>query len=623
MHSPIAIISFPIILLICCGFGRRVLRLLAPEALPGYKGLLFGAAIGLGALSYLIMALGLLRALYWWAALAIVAALAAVSARDIEDLLVSAFSRARSWKISAGALVVAIPLAALGCVALIGALAPPSVNDWDTLAYHFAVPALYIKAHAIHYVPFTSHSNLPFLMEMLYTLGLLMPAAGGIALAKLFHLAVGALTALTIYAIGKKHFSPRAGVVGAVVFTAVPLIAWEATTGYIDLGAAFFITLAVFALLNHRDDGGRWGVLAAVCLGLAAATKTTALAYIPLCGIWLIWNDIRRGRGPTRALSSAAGLCLLALAIASPWYIKSYVYTGNPVYPFLYDTFAGKNWNAHLAEVYRASQMKFGMGASLDSLALAPWNLTMYAGRFFDSDVLFASIGPVFLASLPLLAAVRFGRPKLRAVLLFIAAAGIIWFYMTQQSRYLIPAIAVGAVAVGALVDELGNLRLAKALLFTSIGCAWAWTMIIAGYMAVKAAPGLVNPESYLAETLDIYPACQYINRELPREAGIILIADTRGFYLDRDYFWGDEIHHTLIPYDRFRGAADMVGFLRSKGVTHALVNFGIGPMRAPDPPKSARLVYEAIRQGLFRPEFHSEAARARSVIVFSLQASP
>ncbi|MDO8684580.1 MAG: hypothetical protein Q7N50_14030, partial [Armatimonadota bacterium] len=329
---------------------------------------------------------------------------------------------------------------------------------------------------------------------------------------------------------------------------------------------------------------------------------------------------IQQKRGLRNGLLSAIGLGLLACLIASPWYIKSYIHTGNPVYPFLYNTFGGLNWNEHLADMYRQSQMRFGMGADFRSFILLPWDMAMSPGKYFDSDVLFASIGPVFLASLPMFAAVRFGRAKLRALLGFIAVGVVIWFFLTQQSRYLIPVMAIGAVAVGVLVEELRDLKLARYILIGAIGAGLIWASVINVVLAAKSAPGLVNPRAYLTDTLNIYPACEYVNKKLPKDAKILLITETRGFYLERDYQWGDAIHNTLIPYDEFDDPADMFRFLRSKGFTHVLINFSNKTWRQPERPEYLNLVAGAIRQGFFREEFHAKGRWSGAVVLYKLE---
>ena len=617
----LAVPSLLIVCLICTGFGRQILRFVAPDLRGGLQGSLFGAGIGLGVFGYLVMLLGLLGLLYPAVVLGLLITVALISRRQISDVVSEMAAGFRSRPhLTVSSVLVALPLAAIGGAVLLCTLAPPSVNDWDALAYHLSVPALYIKWHAIRYIPFTSHSNLPFQMEMLYTTGLVLPGVGSAALAKSFHFAVGVFSVLTIYAAGARHFSRVAGVVGALTFASIPLVGWEATAGYIDLGTAFYVALAVLALLNHRDEGGAWGILAAASLGMASATKTTALAFIPMAVVWLIYNDLRRGGRLRDSLFYSVILGLVAAVIASPWYIKSFLCTGNPVYPFLYNVFGGINWNAELAEFYRKSQLGFGMGKDVSAFVLMPWNLTMFPAQYFDVPVLFASIGPVFLVALPMFAAVKFGCGKLRALLAFILASTIVWFLLTQQSRYLIPVMAVGAVAVGGLWDRLGNLRLARATLAITLTAAVSWGLFMNLTLAVFSASGLADPEAYLTRTLDIYPACEYVNNELPPTTRLLLIGETRGFYCHRDYLWGDAMNNTLIPYDQFRDPRDMVRYLRLAGITHVLVNMGNRTVRQAKPPRYIKLFQQATSAGLLTDEFTALTGPARHVTLFRVE---
>jgi len=85
-----------------------------------------------------------------------------------------------------------------------------------------------------------------------------------------------------------------------------------------------------------------------------------------------------------------------------------------------------------------------------------------------------------------------------------------------------------------------------------------------------------------------------------------VFFADTRGFYCERDYLWGDAIHNTLIPYGRFGNAREMALFLRDRGITHALVNYAFAGRGMPDSdsPAYLRLVAQAVRDQVFRPVF-------------------
>src|SRR5262249_59244762 len=86
----------------------------------------------------------------------------------------------------------------LALLTLVPALAPPTDLDWDGLSYHLAAPKLYLRHERLDFIAYDSHTNFPFTVEMLYTLGLGWGDAGA---AKLFHLAAGRLTALAAGAV--------------------------------------------------------------------------------------------------------------------------------------------------------------------------------------------------------------------------------------------------------------------------------------------------------------------------------------------------------------------------------------------------------------------------------------
>ena len=120
-----------------------------------------------------------------------------------------------------------------------------------------------------------------------------------------------------------------------------------------------------------------------------------------------------------------------------------------------------------------------------------------------------------------------------------------------------------------------------------------------------SAAPVVFGSETrdeYLSRTLDIYPAQKFINEHLPQNAKVALFGDTRGFYLDRDYVWADSGHN--VEFSRkFDSVGDLVGYLKSRGVTHAMINFHFFPKREQEAPR-ARLSRQSMRAGS-RKVFH------------------
>lgn len=122
-------------------------------------------------------------------------------------------------------------LGALFALAFMFCLAPPAGADYDSLTYHLAVPAHYLRAGKVIELPYDHHSYFPMSLEMLFALGLW---ARGAVFAKLFHWLMLPLGALALVAIGKRAASARGGLLGACLFASTPLILQEATTAYIS-----------------------------------------------------------------------------------------------------------------------------------------------------------------------------------------------------------------------------------------------------------------------------------------------------------------------------------------------------------------------------------------------------
>jgi hypothetical protein len=589
-------------------------------------------------------------------------------------------------------------------VTLLAALAPPGGNDWDGLAYHLAAPKVYLSHGRIHFIPYDSHTNFPFTMEMLYGLGL---ALGGAPLAKLFHWAAGCLTALAVAAFCAAHLgrgepsasplaSPRlrsapapcgrpprrlpawAPPLAAALFLSVPQVAWEATTAYIDLGTTLFQFLALYALVNgvtqapsaqhaarstQHAAGTTTGqnrfssivaslratpspraacrvpraafALAGAMSGWAMGTKYTALIpfgfLLLAAGVWA-WSAARR---EGRAAPPVRAWCLLALlgvAVASPWYIRNVLWTHNPVYPFFYRWFpASVNWTREAEDAYRMEQRSFGIGHTPADLVMAPWQTAMEGAAFFTvwskkagpdtlpryAGTVLGSVGIALLGLLPLWPfAARVNR-RAAWLLAYVGANALAWFWLTQQTRYLLPILAPGSVAAVAVLTALphGFLRVAA-------GCFTAVSLLVNVVAtqrltiapAVPVVLGQESQDAYLSRTLpDLYPALQFVNM-LPKDSRVAFLQEVRGFYADRDYFWANPLQHNLIPYESFADGAAMVKFMRERlRITHVLINRNFA--RGSEEETWYRLLHDAVQRGALVPLYD-----ARGVAVYRIQ---
>ena len=211
-----------------------------------------------------------------------------------------------------------------GIVNLIGALGPEL--GFDALWYHLTLPKIYLQNHAIFYIPggLLYYSTMPKLTEMLYTVGL---SFGSEIFAKLIHFSFGILTLIALYRLSRKFLSKTYSLLALVLFYSNLIVGWISISAYIDLARTFFEIMALWGFVNWIEKKEKkWLIISAILLGLAISTKLLALGSLLIFAILIVIF--------TRKINNILIYCFCALIIPLPWFIFSYIYTGNPVYPF-------------------------------------------------------------------------------------------------------------------------------------------------------------------------------------------------------------------------------------------------------------------------------------------------
>ena len=560
-----------------------------PETASRTDRSLVGFGLGLGLLAYGLLALGLLRLLYPLAGLLWVLALAAVGGRQHGAMV----QEVRTWRpppmTGCGWLAAAL-FAAFGLVALLGVLSPPVVfipgvnaTEWDSLSYHLADPKLFLRLHRIESLPWQPHSNFAFTAEMWYTLGLM---AGSVPLAKCFHWACAAGSALALFRLGARYVSPRTGLWAALLFAATPIVFWEAGTAYIDLATTFFTTTALLCVahgLSGRDP--RWLHLGAVLAGLALSTKATALATVLLLALGLaLWHWRSEKQSLGRALGMASLWGLLALLVGSPWYIKSWLATGNPLYPYFFSLFGGRWWDAAHAAAY-ASTNNPGMGHGMVPAILLPWDLSLFLSpghatswpkpfAEFPSPLL--SLPPVLLGALFFPAFGRSTAPTaIRLLAGYALASLLLWFSQTQFVRFLLPLVPVLCLLTAWALGQAWDARRPSGYALAALAAgSLLWSLGVGGSLAFIQAPvvlGFESPTAYESRYDATSDALRYVNTALPPDAKLALFSDPFGYHCDRPYLWGDQSAYVVTP--AVHSAPDLRVRLHQLGVTHVLID--------------------------------------------------
>ena len=107
---------------------------------------------------------------------------------------------------------------------------------------------------------------------------------------------------------------------------------------YIDLAWSLFQFLAVGLLLIWIQDGDdKLLVLSGIMQGLALGSKYVAFsgaAIIVLCIVWFGIKNRKKQKDLFKGvISPLLKFGVPALLVASPWYLKNFIWTGNPIFP--------------------------------------------------------------------------------------------------------------------------------------------------------------------------------------------------------------------------------------------------------------------------------------------------
>jgi 4-amino-4-deoxy-L-arabinose transferase-like glycosyltransferase len=567
-------------LLVCVaavGLGRLLTARLTPELDPAAK-LGISGLIGLGVLGWITLPIGLVPGGLQWGVY-VIAFLAIVGAgafgREFKNLVPSVTVPAGPWLL--------IPLAVTIAVlfSLVGVLAPSDTLDWDSLAYHLAVPKLWLQSGQIEFISFIHHSNFPFVIDNLFIWGQVW---GGQPGAKAFTLGFLLLGLAAIFGLTRQEYGDGPAWWATLVFASIPSVIWLSGTAYIDVSNGLYAGLAVVfaALAIQRPEERGWLWLCGLFLGFAAGSKYTGLQTI--AAVCLVYAGLTGRSSPSLAMKNSALVAMLALAVACPWYIRNVANTGNPVYPFFYSVFGGKNWDSFSSKIYTEEQKTFGVGASpldLTQIGHAVLGLAYQPGRYINpapttgSGVPVGALGVVPITALMLWAFTGPRRKFERAIVCTVGISLILWFGLSQQSRYII-ALAVPLAVIGG--GATSRMRLGPALAgLIGIQAVYSLYLLHEARVAdqLRVALGQVSREEYLSTRVGFFEPASLINTVVG-DGKVALYDEVFGYFLNVPYFWANPGHTTELGYAEMKDGDDLVAAYRRLGITHVYLNFGI-----------------------------------------------
>jgi hypothetical protein len=522
------------------GLGSVLLPLLGAMDAKADKGVLrfvTSAAIGLGAFSLTLLALSLLG---WLNQATAIGVIALGLILGISRLFKSGWTHQphSNWLADragwACLLLLVVPFISIMTA---GSFLPPyllwSPNEphgYDVVEYHLQVPREWYEAGRMIPLHHNVFSYFPFNVEMHYLLAMHLRGGpwAGMYLAQLMH---GEMILLAVLAAcgfayrlapdgltSTEKLSKRAApVLAAVAMLTTPWLAQLGAIAYDEGGFLLFGTLALgWAVRALRDPERRLGrfTLAGVMAGFACGCKLTAvpevLVAIGVVSLVLLLVTPTHSSQPiARRLAGPAVFGAAALLCLSPWLIRTWAWSGNPVFPELPSVLGRGHFSEVQIERWHRAHTPQPAQRSALARVKALWKEVFLNWQY---GYLLVPLGLLSIA-------LNWRQPDiwfLGAMLLLLA---VFWAGFTHlQSRFFILAIPICALLIARLPWFVGVVIALQAfIVFSMLNREFRPKML-------AIAVGVEDYDWAMPPAMD----------RVPKDAPLALVGEARAFFYQR-----------------------------------------------------------------------------------------
>lgn len=541
----------------CTGAGvLKVLRVRAPHRLRRLANL----TAGIGVQGLFLFALGALGMLtvnkVRWGCLALGLAGATLTWRQLPSPLV--------WPRRRWTLALLTPLAFL---MLCDWMQP--VAEGDSTMYHMASARWYRHHHALPYHSEIRFNAQPQLSVLLYLRQWMV--TGEDTLLKTFNLELTLLLWLGVWT-GCRELSLRARWLPFAAIAAAPVFVWVTKIEYADFALTAFATAGgVLLLAALRRQSPTLAALGGVALAMAGGNKLQGLvlaASFSAAFAIVAW----RQRWPARKLVVAlTAISALTVLFGAGWWIRSWLATGSPAYPFF-------TQEPDLQRLMAVNQT-YGFGHGPLALILLPWRVFREAPAHFADAYSYGPVMLVFTAGAILLLTKR--QRGLSFLALALALFFAFWFFSGQVTRYWASTLGLQALIIAAAPWRRLTLPLAATL--TALGII---NIAITSPTLLNAWPPPVTfaqKETAQAETLNYYRAARYLNQHAqPTDRVYTWYCENAKFHLLTQHAgdWFGVNSYFWLSYQA-KSEQEIVARLKQAGYHYAMLDRARGKIRS------------------------------------------
>jgi len=384
-----------------------------------------------------------------------------------------------------------------GLVALLAALLPDT--NGDAFLYHLAIPEQMLKAHRFSSENICLTHQYPLTAEYAYSLAV---SLGRDALAHLIQLApfIAAVTLAAAWSV--RQSGKAAGWITAGAVASFGLAGQMMIVAKNDLAAAAYpIAGAVCVARGLFPPSRAWLGLGMLLLGSGAAVKFNDFVFLGLGGVGIAATAVMARR--PLLLGFRYWACGLALLPFLPWLVKTWLMTGDPVWPLLSSRLPGALWDAESGDLMEQLRRRWTEG-----------NGPLHFPVVFIRAL--AGHQPAIACALPLLAAGALRAGAEFNWMLGFLAAGFVALWIASpvpDMRYALPlfvllsaSLAAGVVRRGA---AWGPWTRRGALLAGTAGGLLPLGSLLTGclepHVSLAYLAGAISREEYLSERLTTY----------------------------------------------------------------------------------------------------------------------
>ncbi len=539
----IGILYIVLLAIISYGFGRSLFYFFKLSFRDSWEELIFSIGIGLGLLSLAILILGLFKLLY----LSVFIGFLILGLTLSFPYLKALFKKLIHHKFNRINLIFFVLM-----IFVIGfefALLNWSPLDFDELNYHLALPATYLRNHAITVIPYNMFANFPLNVEMLFIPALALKSTLACRSVNLLFLS---LCAIAIFAMTKRYFNAKVALLSSAIFLGLPNVIRYSILAYNDFGLVFFILLSIYALLNwKRDNDNLWLVLSGAFCGLSIGVKYSGAVNFLFLSLFIIFKK--------RNLKPLIYFIMPCLITLLPWLTKNLVFVNNPVYPLLYNIFGGKYWNAFNMERY----LRIMSGYGPRNLFSIPWYLIWEWKTDFP-------LGPAIFIPLPFIFFIRNIDKKIKYFLAYALFYFLIWIKIFPIIRFFLPPAALLCVIGGYTIDKYYK---KSKILYSTFILVVAFSLF---HYLWSIGTGIIQGAALVNQQLNGYfQSVTYVNRNLPWDSKILFIAEPRTFGLEREVITNSIFDKEIIVeiVKASKDTREILRELKQKKVGYLLIN--------------------------------------------------